>query len=329
MPVDDRFVTRAYQPGDEAAILDLFGRCFHAPRSMEHFRWKYLENPYGNAHISVTFDSDGRLIGHYAGYLVPFVEEGRDLLAHQIGDTMTDPAVRHFGRGPTGILGRTALHFYATFCDNKIAFNYGFNVANIQRFSLQFLRADRAEPVSFWRREATVRRIGRAGRWMRGYQLEIVREPGEEFDRFFSDVRPSYSFLVRRDAAYLRWRYLQCPEAGAFIIAIRKWGRLAGWSVFRIREERLLWGDALFDPRHSSAIDVLLRHVVPSYPVKRIEAWFAARPAWVAAALQTAGFERAAEPQDLSVMCVPFVLPDATERIRQSLYYSMGDSDLF
>jgi GNAT acetyltransferase-like protein len=329
MPVDDRFVTRAYQPGDETAILDLFGRCFHAPRSLEHFRWKYLENPYGNAHISVTFDGDGRLVGHYAGYLVPFVDGSRDLLAHQIGDTMTDPEVRHIGRGPTGILGRTALHFYTTFCDNKIAFNYGFNVSNIQRFSLRFLRADRAEAVAFWRHEGRVPKIGRVGRWLRGYRLELVREAGEEFDRFFADVRPFYPFLVRRDAAYLRWRYLQCPDAGAFIVAIRKWGRLAGWSVFRVREDRLLWGDALFDPRHPSAVDVLLRHVVPGYPVKRVEAWFAPRPLRLAGALRNAGFTPAAEPQDLSVMCVPFVVADATERIRQSLYYTMGDSDLF
>ena len=47
--------------------------------------------------------------------------------------------VRHVGRGPTSILGRTALHFYETFCEGKVAFNYGFNVANIQRFSLKFL----------------------------------------------------------------------------------------------------------------------------------------------------------------------------------------------
>src|SRR5438046_2618169 len=88
MPVDGRFVTRSYQPGDEGAILDLFRRCFHAPRDEAHFRWKYLQNPYGNAHISVTTDADGKLVGHYAGYPVPFVLDGRDLLAHQIGDTM-------------------------------------------------------------------------------------------------------------------------------------------------------------------------------------------------------------------------------------------------
>ena len=329
MPADDRFITRAYQPGDEAAILDLFARSFHAPRTVEHFRWKYLQNPFGSARISLTFDSDGKLVGHYAGYPVPFVDSGHDLLAHQIGDTMTEPSVRHIGRGPTSVLGQTALHFYATFCEHKIAFNYGFNVANIQRFSLRFLRSDRVEPVGYWIRHAPIPPLGRLRRWMGGYQLELVRDVTSEYDRFFEQVSPAYQFLVRRDARYVRWRYLECPEPGAFVIAIRKWRRLVGWSVFRVRQGRLVWGDALFDPQSAGAIDVMIRHVAPNYPVQAVEGWFPPRPAWFAEGLNRAGFVSAPEPQDLSLMCVPFELADATERMRQRLYYTMGDSDLF
>jgi GNAT acetyltransferase-like protein len=329
MPVDDRFVTRAYEPGDEAAILDLFARSFHTPRTPEHFRWKYLENPFGSAHISLTFDSDRRLVGHYAGYPVPYIEGGREFLAHQIGDTMTDPSIRHIGRGPTSILGQTALHFYEHFCEGKVAFNYGFNVANIQRFSLRFLRSDRVEPVSYWSHVVPFKRIPRVSRWVRGYQLELVTDVGAEYDRLFAAAAPAYQFLVRRDARYLRWRYLQCPDSGAFLIAIRKWRRLVGWSVFRVRDNRLTWGDALFRPDHVGAIEVLLRHVVPSYPIERVDAWFPPRPRGFAEEVARLGFAAAQEPQDLSVMCVPFVSTNATERMRESLYYTMGDSDLF
>jgi hypothetical protein len=45
--------------------------------------------------------------------------------------------------------------------------------------------------------------------------------------------------------------------------------------------------------------------------------------------LERLGLRAEQEPQDLSVMCVPFEFPDATERMRESLYYTMGDSDLF
>src|SRR5438046_7866356 len=148
MPADERFVTRPFRDGDEEAILDLFARSFpHAPRSPEHFDWKFRRDPFGNERISLTFDDAGRLVGHYAAYVVPFRDGERDLLANQIGDTMTDAAVRHVGRGPTSILGRTALHFYENFCDGKAAINYGFNDVEIQRCVMKVLPSDRDDPV--------------------------------------------------------------------------------------------------------------------------------------------------------------------------------------
>ena len=333
MPADARFTTRIYMDGDETAILDLFNRSFpHAPRSPEHFRWKYRENPFGSGRISLTFDEGDRLAGHYCGYGVPFRVHGRDVRAHQIGDTMTDPAVRHVGRGPTSILGRTALHFYEHFCEDKVAFNFGFNVANIQKFSLRFLRSDRVEPVTYRirdLREHPLAPMPRRRRWLRGYQLEVVKRAGREFDSFFERVAKDYGFLVRRNAEWIRWRYLDCPDVDYTVVAIRKWRRLVGWIAFRIREDRFVWGDALFDRRFPDAIEVMLRHVVAGYPVTAIEGWFPPRPSWMDAILRELEFETRPEPQNLSVMCVPFTWPEATEGMRESLYYTWGDSDLF
>jgi hypothetical protein len=331
MPVE--LSTRPYRDGDENAILDLFARSFpHAPRALEHFRWKYLHDPFGNRRISLTFDGDGRLVGHYAGYPVPFVDDGTTLVAQQIGDTMTEPSVRHIGRGPTSILGRTALHFYEHFCERQVAFNFGFNVANIQKFSLRFLRSERVEPVSYRVRDLRVRPLQPLPRWQRwagGHQLELVRRTTPEWDEFFARVSRAYGFLLARNAAYVRWRYLECPDVPYVVVAIRRWRRLAGWIAFRIRGRKLTWGDALFDPALIDSLDVLLRHVVPRYDVDLIEGWFPPRPRWFDAALRELHFESHPEPQDLSVMTVPFTLPDAAARIRNRLYYTWGDGDLF
>jgi len=127
----------------------------------------------------------------------------------------------------------------------------------------------------------------------------------------------------------VRWRYLECPDTSYTIVAVRKWRRLAGWIAFRIREDRFLWGDALFDPRFPDAAEVVLRHVVPSYPVSAIDAWFPPRPQWFDAVLNDLGLQDRPELQDLSVMSVPFTWPDVVERMRTDLYYSWGDSDLF
>jgi hypothetical protein len=300
MPVEG-FTIRAFRPGDETQIVDLFNRCFpHAPRSLEHFRWKYQRNPFGNERISLAFDSDGRLVGHYAGYPVRLTDGS---MAHHIGDTMTDPAVRHVGRGPTGILGRIARHFYETFCEGKVAFNFGFNVANIQKFSTRFLRAEVVSPVAYrvWPHPP---RIARWQRWLRGAQIEMVCEPGDDFDALAG------GFRVRRDAQYLRWRYLDCPDVPYLFLAVRRWRRLAGWAVLRIRDGRLAWVDGLGDTA------MLLRQAADG---RELECW---NPHYVP------GFEARPQPQDLGVMCVPFVMGDAVARMRSGFWYTMGDSDL-
>jgi Acetyltransferase (GNAT) domain len=305
MLADGRFTVRAFRAGDEAAILDLFARSFpHAPRSLEHFRWKYQRNPFGNERISLAFDEEGRLVGHYAGYPLRLASGE---LVHHIGDTMTDPAVRHVGRGPTSILARVARHFYDTFCEGQVAFNFGFNVANIQKFSTRFLRAERVAPVAY-RVWTDPPRIARWQRWARGYQIEVVRDVSECGGE-------AAAFAVQRDAQYLRWRYLECPDVDYTFLALRRWRKVVGWSVFRVKDGGLCWVDGHFDSSDSAPI--LLRQVADG---RKLVCW-SPRTALPFALLP--------EPQDLGLMCVPFVMGDAIERMRVDFHYTMGDSDLY
>jgi Acetyltransferase (GNAT) domain len=333
MPVDPRFTVRTFRAGDEEQILQLFHRAFpHASRGVEHFRWEYQRNPYGNERIALTFDENGHLVAQYAGYPMAMIDEGGELIANQIGDIMTARSVRQVGRGRTSILARTAQHFYDAFCRGKVAFNYGFTTDSHRQLSVRFLGSDAVEPAPYRVRDLArnpIVPITRRERLLRGWQIELVNDAGAEFDDFFARVAPAYRFLVRRDARYLRWRYLDCPDVSYFIVAIRKWRRLAGWSVFGVRGSRLAWGDALFDPRYPEAADALLRHVVPKCPVGRIDGWFPSRPEWFDRILHRMQFDCMPDPQDLSLMCVPFDLTDATARMTDRFYYTYGDSDLF
>jgi Acetyltransferase (GNAT) domain len=328
---EPRFTVRPYQRGDETAILDLYARSFHAPRPIDHWRWKYENDPYGTHRISLAFDGDA-LVGHYAGYPVSYQLEDRQILAHQIGDTMTDRAVRHIGRGPTSVLGRTALHFYETFCEGQVAFNYGFNVDNIQKFSLRFLRSTRVESVAYRYRDLRadpLPRLSRIERYARGLRLELVRETSPEWDELFERAARHYRFLVRRDSRYVAWRYLSRPDVSYIVVALRKWQHLAGWLVIRMRSDRMTLGDLLVDPEHTDVIEPALRHLASLYSAEAIEMWCPPRPQWMEGLMASLRLERRPEPQDLGVMCVPFTDPDAPAKIGESLYYTMGDSDLF
>lgn len=329
---------REFRDGDEEQILPMFRRSFHVGRSVARWRWEYRENPYGELRISEAFSPEGALVAHYAGYPVRFHRTAtggpRTLPALQIGDTMTEPSFRHLGRGPTSLLGRTVRHYYARFCEGQVAFNYGFNTGNIQRFSMSFVGARRLESLPFHVLDLAARPVAAPNRllsWLAGYRVERIAHFDERWDAFFQRVSGAYGLLVERDARYLEWRYARCPDTEYFLYAVFRRNRLAGWSVFRVKGDRLVWGDALFDPRYPAAIRQLLARVLaaPEHrQAKTVETWAVSRPAWWREQVLSLGFESRPEPDDLGFVFVPFC-EDPEEEFRAHLYYTMGDSDLF
>jgi hypothetical protein len=333
----DEYLVREYRQGDEHQILPIFHGSFYVERSPERWRWEYAENPYGNRTISEAFTRDGQLVAHYAGYPVRFWSdtggEPRSRTALQIGDTMTLPSVRGVGRGPTSLLARTLRHFYARYCEGRVAFNYGFNTGNIQRFSLAFAGARRLEDVPYFERDAglPLPGPGRLRALLSGLRVERVTSVDGRWDEFFQRVRGGYRCLIERDARYLDWRYLRCPDAAHALYAVFHRGRLAGWSVFRRRSDRLLWGDALFDLDRPEAARAVLAHALAepeNRGVRTVAAWVTDRPAAWRRLMEGLGFERRPEPDDLGYMSVPFE-EDPEEDFRAHLYYTMGDGDLF
>ena len=336
--VPDPFVIRPGRPEDEVAIGALFAECFHAERDLAHWRWEYRQGPHGPAPVSVGVAADDRLVSHYAGYPVRLIrdlgDEPRALMALQIGDTMTAPVVRKVGRGPTSILARTVAHFYARNCVDRVAFNYGFNRGNIQRFSVLFLGIRVGEAVPF-RVLATcaapLTPPGLAVSRLTGYRVERITAFDRRWDEHFDRVRGAYRFLVERDSRYLQWRYADRPDVDYFIYAVFRRRRLLGWSVFRREGDRLVWGDGLFDPGRPEAVRLLLARVVGD-PLHRgaraVEGWFPERPAWWDEVVTELGFERRPEPQGLALGYVPWQV-DPAEDFAAHFYYTKGDSDLF
>ena len=327
---------RSVRGGEEAQILDLFERSFHHRRGADHWRWQYRDNPHqvGAPRVTVATDGEGGLVGHYAGYPVTFERSRSTFLAHQIGDTMTVPEVRHIGRGPTSLLGRCGHHFYARYCRRQVAFNYGFNVGNIQKFSMRFLAAHRVEDVPYWRRDAAEPLPPTATSWLGGplYRVEADARPDESWDTLFRQAAPHYGALIRRTAEHLRWRYCDRPGFEYLLIAAHRRRTPVAWAVFRRDGDRLLWGDFLCHPRHLQATRDLLAAALEhptNQGVQTVEGWFTPRPRFLPPVLEAFGFSREPEPQGLALMCVPFEDPSAPEWLGRELYYTLGDGDLF
>jgi len=329
---------RGYQDGDEAAILEMFREVFRTEREIDHWNWKFRDNPFGSYRIAQAFAPDGGLAGHYSGYPVPFYNsalQGETFVSYQIGDIMTRSGFRQIGLARTSVLGRLTDYFHHRFCLDEVPFMYGFVTGSHKRFGERFLRYRYMYGVGYHVLNIDSCLI-RAGSGMplllSGVSVKPVTRVTPEFDSFFDVNADAYGLLVKRCAAYLKWRYLDCPDRRYSVFTVRRFGRLVGWSVFSLRGDTLIWGDAFFKKTVSaSTVRRMLSLVIrDSFPkASRLEAWFSAVPGWWSEILRNIGFMATDEPNNLVSGVTVFNPAFSLEGIRDSLYYTMGDSDLF
>ncbi len=346
----DGYRLRGVAEADLEPLRGLFLAAFHKERSAEHWRWKYQHNPFGERRVTVISSPVGEVVGQYCAYPVPFVRtrDGKPerLIGHQVGDTMTAPAVRAVGRGPTSLLARAAQHFYATQCAGRVTFNYGFNTANIRRFSQRYVGAHHVMAVPYLELGADQRPAGRAGRLgrlaqaLRGaprYRIAALDFADPALDLLLAEAAPHYGLLVARVRRELGWRYGACPDVAYRGYAAWRHRRLAAWIVTCPGDGTLVLADALVSPGHGPALLPLLRAARSEAPAAApVVAWCSERPGFLRRALIEIGFVPRPEPNDLAMVAVPFDLPFdlpldpalAPDSIFRELYLTMGDSDL-
>ncbi|HET6516309.1 MAG TPA: hypothetical protein VFG09_14205 [Thermodesulfovibrionales bacterium] len=335
------YITRAYRPGDEEKIIEMFNEVFHQNLDLSHWYWKYRDNPYGSYVISLATTEDGVLAAHYAGYPVKLscsLSPGSppvEIMTYQLGDKMTRRTFRSVGFGRKALIARTYVNFKAAHMKNGIPFAYGFAAHHSFRFGVVILNYADIEPVPYRRMpfDALKRlKTGRIRNLISPIRVEEVSEIDDEWTDFFSSVAPFFGCLTKREALYLRWRYLQRPGRRYHIIAARRGSRLAGWSVFFREQNRIIWGDALCRPKDADCVKVLLAHLrrhQVSDGAEFIECWFPPRPLWFDAVLKELGFEIGNEPNGLHFVAPIVIEPQSPEMLKKYFYYTMGDSDLF
>lgn len=99
---------RAWQPGDEAAVLDLFEVSFGRSMSLDFWTWRYRDHPGGGPLVMLAWDGD-RLVAHYGASHAPLRVDGAVVPAALSMTTMTHPDYR--GRG---LLERAGGALYET-----------------------------------------------------------------------------------------------------------------------------------------------------------------------------------------------------------------------
>jgi hypothetical protein len=96
-------------------------------------------------------------------------------------------------------------------------------------------------------------------------EVRLIRRFDASFDRLWARLSPRFELAVRRDAAYLQWKFVSPPHVRYSIAALYREGEAQGYVVYRhTREPRgkvTLLVDFLVDPDDTDALVTLLRWV--------------------------------------------------------------------
>jgi hypothetical protein len=87
----------------------------------------------------------------------------------------------------------------------------------------------------------------------------------DSFSTLWENLAPKFDLAVRRDAAYLNWKYVNAPHVRYSIAALRREDRNVGYAVYRhVHEPRgrvTLLVDFLTDPEDEAGFATLLHWV--------------------------------------------------------------------
>ncbi|HHI79138.1 MAG TPA: GNAT family N-acetyltransferase [Planctomycetes bacterium] len=265
---------RSYKPGDEEALVRTWNAIFpsqdgSAPRTLEEWRWAYLQNPGGGPEIGVGL-VDGEIVGQYACFPMRALKEGAEISLGQLVDAFVLPQHRRAGGRP-GLIVHMAEHLHDSYGGPRASARqpghelfYGLPVP-IWRMAQRYLGGEIVRDLDVLFREIAVPSF-RPLPLPEGWTVERVPAGDPSLlpvlDQVWNKVAPEVAFGVVRDAAYLQWRYLHHPRVAYDLLLARDpQGNPRGLGVFRSGAYVVPQGGLIVDwivPREDEEADLAL-----------------------------------------------------------------------
>jgi GNAT superfamily N-acetyltransferase len=254
--------------------------------SRRRWEWQYLDNPStpgGRPEIWVARE-DGRVLGQYASMPVRLWWGSREVRSSWGMDVFLAPESRGKGLG---------AQLFTAWSDHvEVALGLGLTPSSYGLFKK--LGYHDVGPVPFFQKVLDARAVARRRlgpglgalgapvlRTLLGLRHpervraaeDVVIAPSagftDAYDALWERARSSYVMCVRRDRAYLDWKYARCPHRRYEVVEARRSGRLDGFAVSRHEDHgglRLGWIIDLFaDAGDHAAKDALLGAVLDGF----------------------------------------------------------------
>ena len=153
---------------------------------------------------------------------------------------------------------------------------------------------------------------------------------GSEIDELWARTREDYPVIFPRDAQFLNWRFVDCPEPTYRLFVAKRGGRVVGYVVLRRAEPVELPHGLIVDlyaaRQDRRTVDELVRHSLAFFGDSVPAVHCGTSVAEFKAVLRTHGFfrTRAHHP---TCICRDSSLRDRLAQLRNDCFLSRGDHD--
>jgi GNAT superfamily N-acetyltransferase len=268
-----------YRPEDRRVVDALYRRVFgHDAAEGSRLRWDWQyrrnpNNPRGEPEIWIAREGPA-IVGQYATMPVQLTVAGKPMRGSWGMDVMVAPERQRQGLGE--VLFRT--------WDRNVGAALGLGLSESSYRLFQKLRWPDVGPLPCLVKPLT-RRALRMPNWPvavnrlvsaltlpivkivartqpLGAEVRMLHRFDDSFSELWESLAPRFAFAVRRDAAYLNWKFVSAPHVRYQIAALRRDDRNIGYAVYRhFREPRgrvTLLVDFLADPDDVAGVKTLL-----------------------------------------------------------------------
>jgi hypothetical protein len=309
------YTIRDYKTGDEEGITILFGDVFGKKMSIEQWKWKYFIPGKGRIYSKIAEDISGKIIGHAGAIPLRGIFQNKAIQFFQIVDVMIHVKAR-------GFLGKKNIFeslMKTLFEDIKKEFPdvfcYGF--PGIRPFVLgkRIKVYDQIELAS-----EDAKHLHRS--LLNPYKVQLIAWDDDRLDSLWTMFSKDFSLSIIRDKRYLSWRYATNPFFSYQLFGFFLLGKLKGWVVTKDSDNEIFIVDLLTEPRRSTGILKALENHLISRGGGNIRIWLSER--W---RKHIKGYT--ANETQAVVTNMIWKLPLTTSTVKENLYYTMGDLDIF
>lgn len=230
--------TRAVGPADRPAQAALYNLCFEKQDGEAVVPWRYDRNPHGTAITRIAASAEGEFLSHYACGPRVVLHKGEQLerpIVGQTGDVMTHPGHRKLGIFSSldreamadakqagwpvvfGLPNRQSAHIFTRDLGWKEVGKvrpWTFVLAPDAGAREERMKAGRLAsagvPWTYWR--GTMRRGALRNNSFGKVNVVPLSRFEPEVDRLCEEVSRDFPWMVRRDHAYLNWRFTDTPS---------------------------------------------------------------------------------------------------------------------